>query len=159
MRKQWKLVKNMKTIKINKKCYIESLIQIHTCHWFQVFPKIRCHITIWVFQDVFKSQSVISIRIRSYFGPHFPAFGLNIIFQSECGKIRTRINPNTYMSLISGISQNKMPYYNLSFSKDFLKSYCIKSVRIRSYSGPHFPHSDWIQRDKKALNFDETSCK
>ena len=91
---------------------------------------------------VFKYQSVISIRIRSYSGPHFSAFGLNIIFQSECGKIRTRINPNTYMSLISGISQNKMPYYNQSFSKDFFKSYCIKSVRIRSYSGPHFPHSD-----------------
>ena len=91
---------------------------------------------------VFKYQSVISIRIRSYSGPHFPAFGLNIIFQSECGKIRTRINPNTYMSLTSGISQNKMPYYNQSFSKDFFKSYCIKSVRIRSYSGPHFPHSD-----------------
>ena len=23
---------------------------------------------------------------------------------------------------------------------------CVKSVRIRSYSGPYFPHSDWIQR-------------
>ena len=90
----------------------------------------------------FKSQCVKSIRIRSYSGPHFPAFGLNIIFQSECGKILTRINPNTYMSLISGISQNKMPYYDLSFLKDFLKSYCVKTVRIRSYSGPHFPHSD-----------------
>ena len=30
--------------------------------------------------------------------------------------------------------------------------FCVKSVRIRSYSGPHFsrifPHSDWIRRDK-----------
>ena len=29
--------------------------------------------------------------------------------------------------------------------------YSVKSVRIRSYSGPHFssifPHSDWIRRD------------
>ena len=29
--------------------------------------------------------------------------------------------------------------------------HCVKSVRIRSYSGPHFsrifPHSDWIRRD------------
>ena len=38
---------------------------------------------------------VKSSRIRSYSGPHFPAFGLNIRIQSECGKMRTRINPNT----------------------------------------------------------------
>ena len=34
--------------------------------------------------------------------------------------------------------------------------YCIKSVRIRSYSGLHFshifPHSDWIQRDTPYLS-------
>ena len=45
---------------------------------------------------------VKSIRIQSYFGPYFPAFGLNteryevsLRIQSECGKIRTRITPNT----------------------------------------------------------------
>ena len=30
-------------------------------------------------------------------------------------------------------------------------SHCVKSVHIRSFSGPHFslifPHSDWIRRD------------
>ena len=38
----------------------------------------------------------------SYSGPHFPAFGLNmerysvsLRIQSECGKMRTRITPNT----------------------------------------------------------------
>ena len=43
-----------------------------------------------------------SVRIRSYSGPHFPAFELNterygvsLRIQSECGKIRTRITPNT----------------------------------------------------------------
>ena len=43
-----------------------------------------------------------SVRIRSYFGPHFPAFGLNterygvsLHIQSKCGKMRTRITPNT----------------------------------------------------------------
>ena len=24
---------------------------------------------------------------------------------------------------------------------------CVKSVRIRSYSGPHFPHLDWIREN------------
>ena len=45
---------------------------------------------------------VKSARIRSYFGPHFPAFRLNTEryevsprMQSKCGKIRTKISPNT----------------------------------------------------------------
>ena len=43
-----------------------------------------------------------SVRIRSYFGSHFSAFGLNterdglsLCIQSECGKMRTRKTPNT----------------------------------------------------------------
>ena len=46
-----------------------------------------------------------SVRIRSYSGPHFPAFGLNtkkysvsLRIQSECGKMRTRIAPNRRFS-------------------------------------------------------------
>ena len=42
------------------------------------------------------------IHIRSYSGPHFPAFGRNtesygvcLPIQSKCGKIRPRITPNT----------------------------------------------------------------
>ena len=45
---------------------------------------------------------VKSVRIQSYFGLYFPAFGLNterygisLRIPSECGKIRTRIFPNT----------------------------------------------------------------
>ena len=48
------------------------------------------------------NKCVKSIRIRSYSGPHFPAFGQNterysasIRIQSECGRIRTRISPST----------------------------------------------------------------
>ena len=48
------------------------------------------------------THCVKSVRIWSYSGPHFPAFGLNterygesLRIQSECGKIRTRITPNT----------------------------------------------------------------
>ena len=44
---------------------------------------------------------VKSVRIRSYSGLHFPTFGLNteseygeILRQSECRKMRTRITPN-----------------------------------------------------------------
>ena len=45
---------------------------------------------------------VKSIHIRRYSGTHFPTFGLNteryrvsLRIQSECGKMRTRITPNT----------------------------------------------------------------
>ena len=48
------------------------------------------------------SHCVKSVRIRSYSGPYFSAFRLNtesygvsLRIQSECGKIRTRITPNT----------------------------------------------------------------
>ena len=47
------------------------------------------------------SHCVKSVRIRSYSGPHFRAFGLNmerygvsLRIQYECGKMRTRITPN-----------------------------------------------------------------
>ena len=43
-----------------------------------------------------------NVRIRSYSGPHSLAFGLNterytlsLHIQPECGKMRTRITPNT----------------------------------------------------------------
>ena len=45
---------------------------------------------------------VKSVRNRSYSGPHFSTFGLNmnrytvsLRIQSKCGKTRTRITPNT----------------------------------------------------------------
>ena len=50
------------------------------------------------------------VRIWSYSGPYFPAFGLNteryfvsLSVQSECGKIRTRITPNadTFYAVIA----------------------------------------------------------
>ena len=47
-------------------------------------------------------------------------------------------------------------FYSTDWLQDFSIKYsksthCLKSVRIRSYSGPHFsrifPHADWIRRD------------
>ena len=56
-------------------------------------------------QDYLKENDlhcVKSVRIRSFSGPYFPAFGLNteicgvsLHIQSECGKMRTRKTPNT----------------------------------------------------------------
>ena len=48
------------------------------------------------------SHRVKRVRIRSCYWPHFPAFGLNteryrvsLGIQFKCGKMRTRITPNT----------------------------------------------------------------
>ena len=50
----------------------------------------------------FQLHYVKSVGVRSYSGAHFPAFRLNterygvsLRIQSECGKMRTRITPNT----------------------------------------------------------------
>ena len=58
-------------------------------------------IKYWSWFGYRKIHCVKSVRIRSYSGPHFPAFGLNterhsasVRFQSECGKMRIRITPN-----------------------------------------------------------------
>ena len=58
------------------------------------------------------SHSVKSVRIRSYSGPYFPAFGLNtegysvsLRIQSKCVKIRTWIIPN--MDAFRAVSDQK----------------------------------------------------
>ena len=55
-----------------------------------------------IWSQVSGCHYVKSVLIRSYSGPYFPAFGLNtkrygvsLRIQSECGKIQTRITPNT----------------------------------------------------------------
>ena len=66
---------------------------------------------------------VKSARVRSCSGPYFPAFGLNmerywvsLDIQSECGKIWTRIIPNTdtFHAVVSNnsllVSQHKRLY-------------------------------------------------
>ena len=53
---------------------------------------------------LYEYHCVKNVRIRSYSGPYFPAFGLNaerngvfLRIQSEFEKIRTRLTPNTDM--------------------------------------------------------------
>ena len=67
--------------------------------------EISCtRIIVWITdnRNINQMYCVKSGRIRSYSAPHFPTFGLNterygvfLRIQSECGKIQTRITPNT----------------------------------------------------------------
>ena len=54
-----------------------------------------------IYKELGDQHCVITVCIRNYSGPHFPAFGLNtkrysvsLRIQSESGKMRTGITPN-----------------------------------------------------------------
>ena len=56
-----------------------------------------------------------SVRIRSFCGPYFPAYGLNTeryCIHSECGKIQIRKTPNTYTFHAVVISYFSVIYYS-----------------------------------------------
>ena len=66
-----------------------------------IFWQLICHFLLLRFScsDIYSMKSV---HIRSYSGPHFPAFELNteryfvsLRIESKSGKMRTRITPNT----------------------------------------------------------------
>ena len=63
--------------------------------------KLQADVVIYAFK-IKNKHYMKSGRIRNYSGTYFPTFGLNterysvtLCIQSECGKIRTRITPNT----------------------------------------------------------------
>ena len=73
---------------------------------------------------------VKSVRIQSYSGPYFPAFGLNkgrngvsLPIQFECGEIQTRITPNT----------------NIFHAVRILKNFLCKTKGILIHSFPTHP--------------------
>ena len=75
-----------------------------------------------------KNDCVKSVRIRSYFGPHFPIFELNterygvsLRIQSDCGKMRTRITPNTNT------------FHSVLIMKVFLSAKVISELYIRTF--------------------------
>ena len=64
------------------------------CTKYSLYHKIVTYLTM--------EHYVKSVRIRSFSGPYFPAFGLNTDFysvnlriKSECEKMRSRKSPNT----------------------------------------------------------------
>ena len=88
---------------------------------------------------------------RSYIGPYFPSFGLNMerysVFflriQSDCGKIRTRITPNTdtfyAVQLFSLVARNMVLPVSLDFkiNPELLRSEIFSQLNlalIRVYS-------------------------
>ena len=67
----------------------------------------KCKNRIW-------SHCIRSVRNRSYSAPDFPAFWLNTEYniQCECGKIRTRITPNTHT--FYAVSGHYIPVFEMN---------------------------------------------
>ena len=102
---EYKTSINKSVTKINNRNteYLNWIIEIQSCRMFG-------NIAIANYQKCFPNFCLItnnffcvkSVSIRSYSGPHFPAFGLNtdrygvsLRIYSECGKMWIRITPNT----------------------------------------------------------------
>ena len=76
------------------------------------------------------NHCVKSVSIRSYSGLHFPAFGLDtekyfvsLRIQPECGKMLTRITPNTYTFYEVNILTFLRHYHKL-WGKMFGQGFC-----------------------------------
>ena len=89
-------------------------------YWASNFLPWKCYIRTmndlgsWRF--LFGIYCVKSVRIRSYSGRYFPAFGLNTV-QLECGKIWTRITPNIDTSYSNILSSTFSVFINASCRK------------------------------------------
>ena len=73
----------------------------------------------WLWSVPFGNHCAKSVRIRSYSGPYFPAFGLNteryrisLCMQSEYGKIRTRLTLNTNVFHAVNGNMIQLLYFN-----------------------------------------------
>ena len=93
-----------------------------------------------------RSHCVKTVRIRSFSGPYFPAFGLNtekygvsLRVQSECGKKQTRKTPNTEtLHAVSNIEIKKlMTVAKCDGTKNdsslYFYAYCVKSVQNEEF--------------------------
>ena len=96
------------------------------------------------------THCVKRVRIRSYSGPHSPAFGLTteryfafLRIQSECRKMRTRITPNkfTFYASCSGWYLFLQDSFYLSFLKTSYQ-HCSTDILQYFYFTIFFFHSE-----------------
>ena len=103
-------------IRIRKSIILKKLI-----HWFGVEKWIYVFMAYWV---IILISCVKSVRIRSYSGPHFSRIfshsdWIRSPYSVRCGKMRTRITPNTdtFYAVISWRTQ--MQFQMASFRNLF----------------------------------------
>ena len=112
---RWKLLEQRQTYSLKNHWKLLTLSYMCTVWKMFVLRVILVH--IFPYSDWVRRNKV---RIWIYSDLHFPAFGLNtekytvcIRIQSECGKIRTRIIPNTdtfYAAVNCLLHQTTIPH-------------------------------------------------
>ena len=115
----WFCFKIGRIIKCRRKRSILILLQIDGFKKWKMFIMLDAHY-------------VKSVRIRSYSGPYFPAFGLNterygvsLRIQFECGTIWTRLTPNTdsFQAVIFAHIFPTMRFDNESLHANFILTF------------------------------------
>ena len=94
-----------------------------------------------------------SVHVRRFYGPYFPAFGLNtgrygvsLRIQFECEKIRTRKTPNTDTSYAVKVAANKSNN-KCKFKIIFKHKILFKPLTCKSKTISHIIHSfDYLSR-------------
>ena len=100
-----------------------------------------------------KSQCMKTVRIRSFSGPYFPAFGLrteryrvSIRIQSGCGKIQTRKSPNmdTFYAVFLLVVKQWVPLWDIHTKSRVLATITIFRVIISIDLITTLGSVDWI---------------
>ena len=108
-----------------------NLKQAKTSGSLYIFSNCRYFSFIWIFcsESSFKSTSRKSVRIRSFSGPYFPAFGLNaeryrvsLHIQTECGKIGPENPEYGHESCTRFFISNSIFYLNASLLREDVNS-------------------------------------
>ena len=105
-----------------------------------VFYAVRLY-WIWsITLRLFKLHHCVKIvRIRSYFGPHFPAFGLNteryrvsLRIQSKCDKMRTGIilNTDTFRAVHIDTKIQNLKFVSCQIHQTLKVFPCFKFIKI-----------------------------
>ena len=115
---------------------------------------------------------VNSVPIRSYSGPYFPALGLNtemyfvsLRIQFECGKIRSRITPNTdtfYVVCDTGMLRflNCMfLYFHAEFQFSGIFSSYVLASNVLAFPCSSFFQANFRKMGKRFTGFFANSCR
>ena len=102
-------------------------------------------------------HSIKNVRIWSYSGTHFPAFGLDterysvsLRIQSECGKMWTRINPNTDTFHAVSSNENEVIRAILNLFTIFLRKDFVRTKSTKTKTSKNTKHK-YANKNRKCL--------
>ena len=144
----WKLskylaIKSPYSVEILKNTDQKKTPYLDTFH--AVCLKLDCLVVEWYLSEITNNISITTVSSKQYF--HHNHWLVSLLemsrktkspFMDKSPRANQRVKLNQLNDLLC--FYHTCPEYHVF--------HYVKSVRIGSYSGPHFPpHSEWIQRD------------